>query len=92
MSETFENYPRSIGEIKSDRSHNGADWTPREALIDLLREIDAGRITPDALVICFRTKAEPGKTTTGFRSAAPDIHIATGLLQVAQHMILADPA
>jgi hypothetical protein len=77
----FSNHPRTIGEIRSDRSDRAADWSPREALIAMLRDIDSGKVDPDAMVIAFRDKAEPGKSPdSGFYTASPDGLTTLGLL------------
>lgn len=73
----FGSYPRTIGEIRSDQSGKGSDWTPREALIAMLREIDSGRVKPDALVICFRHSGNK----TSFMAATPDGLTTLGLLE-----------
>lgn len=80
MNEDFSNAPESITEIKADRAENGALWTPRDALVSLLRDIDRGDCKPTAIVICVREEGEgPGKVNTFFRAACPDPHVAYGL-------------
>jgi len=78
--ETFADHPVSLAEIKSDRSRSAKDWTPRDALIAVLRLIDRGELHPDVLVISFREKHADGETTTGYRSASPDGHTSIGVL------------
>ena len=80
MPDNFADHPKSITEIRSDKSENGTDWTPRDALIDVLREIDSGRLNVSALVICMREEIKPGQVKSRFRSAAPDPHVALGLM------------
>lgn len=84
--ESFDNHPKSLAEVRSMKSQNGADWKPRDALIDMLRRIDAGEIAPDALVIghCqFK-----GKTTqVCFNAASPDIVTTLGLLEAVKAKI-----
>lgn len=84
MTDNFADHPKSISELRSDRSHNGADWTPRDALIDVLREIDSGRLKADAMVICIRETLAPGQVRSRFRSAAADAHVALGLMFAVQ--------
>lgn len=90
--ESFEHAPLSIGEIRSQRSWKASDWTPREALVQVLRMIDSGEIAPDAITVCWRTKIGPGETVTGMRLAGPDIHTSLGLLTVAAHDIMSGSA
>lgn len=53
MVENFSNHPVSLAAVRAEKSGNGADWTPRDALIDILRQIDSGEIEPDALIVCY---------------------------------------
>jgi hypothetical protein len=43
MVESFENYPKTISEHKSDKTRSPLDWTVRDALVSMLRMIDAGQ-------------------------------------------------
>jgi len=47
----FKDAPFTIGELRADRSGSGTDWKPRDVLVRLLRDIDAGRLNPEALVV-----------------------------------------
>ena len=77
----FEDHPQSITELKAGRDCDMTVWTPRDALIALLRQIDGG-MKVDAVVIVFRQCDEDGGTITGSHKAAPDIHTALGLLSI----------
>jgi len=55
MSDEYRDYPKSLGEVKSAKSMDSADWTPRECLINMLREIDNG-LNVDLLIISLRYK------------------------------------
>lgn len=61
---------------------SAAQWTPRQALAAMIREIDDDRIDPDALVICFRQDGNPG-----FMSSAPDVVTMLGLCEGAKLLI-----
>lgn len=74
----FKNHPPSIGEIRSDKTHAAADWTPRDALISLLREIDNG-LKVEALVISYTLPLDQPKPVR-FITASKDILITRGLL------------
>ncbi len=83
--ETFENAPVSIGEVRADKTRSAADWTPREALVELLRRIDSGEYSGmDALILCWRTvkkTASKAVEINSFYSASsPDIHTTLGVL------------
>lgn len=82
----FEDHPQSVSEIKANKSHDCSAWTPRDALIDLLRDIDGGKVRLDALVIAYRENDDEGKRTR-FSMAAPDSSVGLGLLSRAAWMI-----
>lgn len=87
--ENYADHPKSISEVKSDKAKNGALWTPRDAIIDLLRDIDSGKEKPSDIVICFRevVDVDNGKVRTGFRNAAKDYHVSLGLLDAVRYRI-----
>ena len=80
MTDNFSNYPRSIGELKSERSDKASDWTPRDVLIDVLRDIDNGKLDLDALVVVMRQRAASG---VGFRVSSPNGLTTLGMLTSA---------
>lgn len=84
MDEDFANAPMSINELRSDKSQSCTDWTPRDALINVLRHLDKDKPDVDTLVICWREKDENGRRGK-FRIASPDIQIALGLLTYTIH-------
>lgn len=81
----FKDYPQTIGEVRSEASNDAKDWSARDILINLLRQIDAGDIDPDKMVIVHNSDRTPGRVTYEYRS---DTAIeAVGMLQVACMMI-----
>lgn len=85
MSDDFSNHPASISELRAKKDRSGAMWTPRDALIDGLRDIDNG-LKVDAVVICFR-QHDDGATVT-FAQASPDPATAVGVWQIAGHRLM----
>jgi hypothetical protein len=47
----FKEYPTTLGEARSDRTNCSKDWSPRDCLISILRDIDSGLISPDKLIV-----------------------------------------
>lgn len=84
--DTYADYPQSVNELRCARSGNAADWSPREILIQLLREIDAGRLKPEAFVAVYREKREGGYWTD-FCSSCPDSQVMLGLLESAKFLM-----
>lgn len=86
--DSFKNAPVSLGERRADKSRNAGDWSPREALVALLRDIDNG-LQVDALVVCYRIADEKGRRST-YSQSVPDCLTALGLLHRGMHLIQSD--
>lgn len=82
MSEDFSTAPRSIGELRSDRSLSPADWSPRDVLVSTLRDLDSGAIKPTDLVVLWRDPKTQRDATPrpAFRWAGQDSHILIGMM------------
>lgn len=75
--ESFANYPTQIGETTEDIA---SKWTPREALISTLRDIDNGTISPETIVILFHhVNKDTGEDMTGMVNAGKNRIMALGL-------------
>jgi hypothetical protein len=68
----FSEYPLSVTEIRSGRTNEANDWTPRDALIDTLRRIDKGEIAPEALVVVMKHRRGEKDVSTELVTAAPN--------------------
>ena len=82
---TFKDYPPTIGEIRSDKSGNAKDWTPREALIDMLRQIDNG-LDVHGLIISY-TVNEGDRRYTKYIASVQAHHEALALLTRATWLV-----
>lgn len=80
--ESFKDAPVSIGEVRAEQSGFGSDWTPREALVAALRDLDAEKIAPDALIIGYREPCEDGGTVVSFYNSSPDATVTHGILAI----------
>jgi hypothetical protein len=87
----FSKHPKSITELRAQRTQRASDWTPRDALIELLRDIDSGAVTVDALVIIGRQIEGDGVHLLR-RICAPDAITSVGLLNRASFQIQYDLA
>jgi len=86
MVDDFKDYPKSIGEVRSEGTRNSEDWTPRECLISVLRAIDDGEKI-DALVVCYRHYVG-GKAHARFLQSTKDGLVTLGLMSTAAvHMV-----
>lgn len=55
---SFEEAPVSLSEVRSDRTNCAGDWTPRDALVAMLRQVDRGERKPVDLIIVAVTPSE----------------------------------
>ena len=73
-----------IADISLERAKRAVDdcaaWNPRDALVEMLADIDSGKVDPWAMVIAFVEKTDDGGNSTGFRNACPDIITAQGVM------------
>lgn len=67
----------SLGRVRADRT-DASGWTPREAVVEMLRMIDEG-LSVERLIICY-----DGIQGAGFQNATENVMDAVGLLQVTQ--------
>lgn len=84
MTEDFSKHPLTIGELQRQKVPHCDVGKPRDILIEMLRDIDEGKVDPSAMVICYRIDEE-GETFSHFISACPDGIIAMGLLTRVIH-------
>ena len=87
--ESFANYPESISTIKSAKSKCMDDWSPRDAIIDVLRYIDnlPKDVTVNAAIIVFQLSNEDGEITK-FTQSGPNPSTTLGMLEIAKFRML----
>lgn len=80
----FKDHPETVGELRSGKSEDSADWSPRDVLIAALREIDSGKVEPTALVLVMKLKpVDQKKSRARYMVSSPDLHVTLGLLSSA---------
>ena len=85
MMDNFSDAPMTIGEIRSTKTDSMRDISPREILIEILREIDSGRLTLADLVI---VGIKNGKNELTYRASSPrGGTYALGMLTRAIHIM-----
>lgn len=88
--ESFKDYPESLTHRKAEKAEDCSIWTPRDALLDVLRDIDSGKISPVSLVVAFSEHRDTTThTRTGYRQAGPSSAMNIGTMEVAKAKILA---
>ena len=79
--ESFKNYPLSLNEIKSEKEHDASLWTPRDCLIDLLRQIDNGKKI-NSLIICYEYTDENEYSRASHQQSTKNGLTTLGLLNL----------
>lgn len=91
MSESFANAPRTLAEERADRSHDPADWAPRDLLVQLLRRIDAGELEVSRLIVVYQEQDGPHRYKCCSRRAGVlTVTEEVGMLETAKHDLLQD--
>ena len=54
----FADYPKTLGELRAAKRGGSDAWAPRDVLLTLLREIDAGECAPKTLCVVYATAEE----------------------------------
>lgn len=88
MTDDFSKHPRSITEIKSNKTNNGADWTVRDALISALRDLDARTLDADCCVLIFGKKHDDGFVETKFYQKSANRYELRGLVVDFEHRLV----
>lgn len=86
----FSQHPPSVSELKAERSRSSKDWTPRDVLISLLRRIDSGELSPDALLVMARDQ-DPEREDhhlSTWAVSSPDVHVTLGMIERCKFSIL----
>jgi hypothetical protein len=85
MIDDYTEYPTTVGEIKSDLTQDATDWSARDLLINLLRDIDSGKLEIEKLVLSYRRK----DGSLGFGNAGESNHVvAVGLSTILTSWLL----
>lgn len=82
----YSTQPLPLDIARAERSGRARDISPRSALIETLRDIDAGTIDPDTLIVCWRERND-GLNRTSFIVSSQDPLVTMGLLARSLHRI-----
>lgn len=88
--DSFADAPVSINELRSDRSQNATDWAPRDVLVSMLREIDAGRLGNITNLLVALTVTDERGTYTTYQSSSPSINHTLGTIEHAKWKMMRD--
>jgi len=83
--ENFADHPDSLALKRAQSSNDARKWGPRDALIHVLKKLDAGDINPYACIIIYAEKEKDGIVGTSYILAGPDRLTTLGLMQETIH-------
>lgn len=87
----FADVPITITAARSRRSGRGNEWTPRDALIDVLRAIDAGELKPTDLFIGMVSEGrDADHIKPEYRSACASLLNTLGVIELSRQAYLKD--
>lgn len=76
--DNFSDTPKTIGEVRSDKTGTAHDWLPRDLLISTLRDIDKNNLEIEAAIFIW---IEKGEISPRFRISSKSPTITYGMLQ-----------
>lgn len=82
----YSEHPQSLTERRAKRDEDASKWTPRDALIHVLRKIDSKEIDPDAVVVMMR-ETQGDTFLHSYSIAAPNTGVTVGLIARVTHII-----
>jgi hypothetical protein len=89
--ENFSNAPISLTEVKAHKERSSEPWTARDALVSLLRDIDAGKVKPSSIIIVYDMFNEKNNgSTTFYVAAVRGFHKAIGMLTYCRWLMMDD--
>ena len=82
----YKDHPPSVSELRADKSDDASDWTPRDALITALRDIDSGECEPTCLIVVMGHVMENYSNPPDCYVSSPNKYITIGMLSMALQM------
>ena len=79
----YKDHPPSVSELRSEKTNDAAVWTPRDALIAALRDIDGGKQEPNCLVIIMGMIDDSSIVMPVSYVSSPNKFVTAGLLSIA---------
>ena len=91
--DSFAEHPETVGERRAQKASDCRAWKPRDALIQVLRQIDDGSEDVTDLIVVYRSRSEDRDGFAGYRTsytiATTDGGgvLAMGMMQRAAYLI-----
>ena len=85
MTDDFSNYPESLNEVRANADESAEEWTPRDVLVSILRDIDSG-MAVDKLIVVY-TRPEEEHEPVYYRVSAKALSSCLGMLETAKLLV-----
>lgn len=93
--DNYADKPQTISELRGNKTGKATDWTPRDALLVALREIDSAAVKPEVMVVAFAERLESGAVKNGWYlgNTVPKFnrYVTVGLLHTTLHDVMNEP-
>lgn len=87
--ENFADAPVTLTAVRAEKERDASKWTPRDALVDVLRRVDKGELRLSHTIICYReTQDGDDETYTSYVRSGSDCNTTIGILERVKYMIL----
>ncbi len=89
--ESFADAPKTITELRANRSGHAKDMTARDTVVAFLRDVDSGEmLPPDFICICFARRTDTGILVNEYAGGPHSPLEMLGLLERCKIRIIAD--
>lgn len=89
-SESFADVPVALAEKRAERDQNASSWTPRDALVSILREIDSGRLKVDLIWIGHAERQEETILSSYLTAGGMNQFETSGMIEVLKTRMITD--
>lgn len=79
----FNDMPHGVGELRATKSQQMSDWSVREMLVNLLRDIDSGHCKATTAFVALGQILDTRETITGYRACGPNRYVIFGVVEQA---------
>ena len=79
--------PNELAEKRANESDDCRKWTPRDALLACLRDLENGEINPERLVISYAVRVDETSVDYNFYAANVTTMEHAGLLAMQLHRV-----
>jgi hypothetical protein len=70
--------------------HDASQWSPRDVLVQMIRDIDAGVVVPASLVVAWTSEVPGGGVTGGYLVSARTVYESTFMVEKLKQDMWAD--